>query len=1047
MTDKELDEKLAAAFDNVRADSAVKARIRKGLTGDIMDNNKTITVSKTADKDERAGTIKVNRRGRIAAAVIAGVLAVGGGSYLLKNGFARVAPGTDSHTEQTTDDDAYYYNGEKVDKLPMTNEKLGFHPEAEQIYDKFGYNPYIWTLANGNYLVGVSFDENGNEYESGDYCRCCFYIYDPETNSVKSVLTDLDDPYSYTKSFVQYGANWNRIVFTQREQRTDMTCKVYDLNLAPVEECSFEFDTEYTASKIMVTSDNKAYLVAYKYTDYGTELYLYDSKSNVVYKSEQCDSITPNTISISTNGKYFYYGTSNGDSMTLHAVALADGYVDAEHTDSIYNNTKYPYYFDSGRYLYTVFLNDKGEQRYRRIDMTGKEELVFGKPEDDMIYDYTFADSTYITRDGKYLFNSHNDENDNILCVYDIENEMKKVYETKIGTIRLDRDGIGILYDEATGDVCLCKPFAEDGGPVCLNLTGKEYSNFGMPKSVQNDTADTSDTHYYNGEAVDELPVSNEELGFDPEAEKIEDKFGSESALWKLSNGNFLVGKPFNKQADEFGITEYLNSYLYVYEPDTNSVKSVLINDTKKLRSVQVEENCILNVKCKENAKTDTEYTYEFYDLDLVPIENSTFSFDAGLTEPKVLITPDNESYIVGQDFSIYDSKGNVIHKSKNSGFVFPDKKISNNGKCIYYASSNENSVTLHTVSLDDGYAYNEYTYETNKDFDIPLYFDSGKYLYIVYSGKDGKQQFGRIDMTGEEEPVDGKPKDELVFDDIVGDSNGDQYNIYLTKDGKYLFLSSDGDSGSVLNVYDIENEFKKVYETKIDNRAIRRDGMNVLYDENTGDVCLDNAHNKCFNLFGNEYSNFNLKTNVKDTTEANENDTSSNATIPDVIGNEAEDAERKLTEAGFKPVLRSAYDDAPEGQVVRIEPAAGTEAPLGSTVMIYVYKYAEYKNDLTFNLSIPKGLRGSFSVVVHSDDYYYGGGIYDFNGEDVESNAIPIYLSSNKDTDVFTITLNNCDTGKSVEYYKVEADFRTGELKAISDYDTDGLLAISSQN
>ncbi|MBP5268346.1 MAG: PASTA domain-containing protein, partial [Ruminococcus sp.] len=170
-------------------------------------------------------------------------------------------------------------------------------------------------------------------------------------------------------------------------------------------------------------------------------------------------------------------------------------------------------------------------------------------------------------------------------------------------------------------------------------------------------------------------------------------------------------------------------------------------------------------------------------------------------------------------------------------------------------------------------------------------------------------------------------------------------------------------------------------------------------------------------------------------------------ATIPDVIGNEAEDAERKLTEAGFKPVLRSAYDDAHEGQVVRIEPAAGTEAPLGSTVMIYVYKYAEYKNDLTFNLSIPKGLRGSFSVVVHSDDYYYGGGIYDFNGEDDESNAIPIYLSSNKDTDVFTITLKYSDTGKFVKKYKVEADFRTGESKIISDYNTEGLLAISPKD
>ena len=118
MTDKELDQKLTAAFDNVRADSAVKARIRKGLTGDIMDSNKTITVSKTADKNERTGTIKVNRRGRIAAAAIAGVIAVGGGAYMLKSGFARVEPKTSLSSKAESDissahSDKMTYNGKK----------------------------------------------------------------------------------------------------------------------------------------------------------------------------------------------------------------------------------------------------------------------------------------------------------------------------------------------------------------------------------------------------------------------------------------------------------------------------------------------------------------------------------------------------------------------------------------------------------------------------------------------------------------------------------------------------------------------------------------------------------------------------------------------------------------------------------------------------------------------------------------------------------------------------------------------------------------------
>ena len=95
MTDKELDKKLTAAFDDIQADISVKARIRKGLTGDIMSTqNKNINVNDTIENKgtETAGKAQVRRGGRVAAAAIAGVLAVGGGMFLLKNSFDRVAP-------------------------------------------------------------------------------------------------------------------------------------------------------------------------------------------------------------------------------------------------------------------------------------------------------------------------------------------------------------------------------------------------------------------------------------------------------------------------------------------------------------------------------------------------------------------------------------------------------------------------------------------------------------------------------------------------------------------------------------------------------------------------------------------------------------------------------------------------------------------------------------------------------------------------------------------------------------------------------------------
>ena len=677
-----------------------------------------------------------------------------------------------------------------------------------------------------------------------------------------------------------------------------------------------------------------------------------------------------------------------------------------------------------------------------------------------------------------------------------------------------------------------------------------------------------SDKMTYNGKEVDEMPITNEQLGFDPSGNSIYDKFSGYCDIRNLPNGNFLV-----RLQTAIPIEDDVISTCYcVYDPSVNSITGIL--PTNDWNCYSIGKNSIVFCSTDRDAENKigddkgkvftTNLSCKLYDLDLCEMENDTLNFQLGDKHvEEVMVSADNKIYVAArEDYSdnkeklyIYDSEGSVINTSEECDWIY-SCSMSLDGGFIYYATQNRDSwsTTLKCIAVDDKHIDCEHTdgvYDDNPWPHYAMYFDSGKYLYTVYYTDEGKQMIRRIDMTGEEEIYFGEPEDVINYAGDVADHR------YVTPDGKYLFTYNVKDKYTedggiereyeIISTYDIENGLKLVHEEKVnDFMWLSSYGLNLLYNGATGDVCFGGYKDEdekmfaeiCFNLFGNEFSNFNINESANDNTKAEEKEsiktesdtntekmvtvpditgfysedgeirlrsagftvllksmysddipeglvvrtepaggekaplesmitmytskgpesddhesaetdtnTEKMATIPDVIGNEAEDAERKLTEAGFKPVLRSAYDDAHEGQVVRIEPAAGTEAPLGSTVMIYVYKYAEYKNDLTFNLSIPKGLRGSFSVVVHSDDYYYGGGIYDFNGEDDESNAIPIYLSSNKDTDVFTITLNNRDTGKSVEYYKVEADFRTGELKAISDYDTDGLLAISSQN
>ena len=514
MTDKELDNKLAAAFDNVRADSAVKARIRKGLTGDIMEN-RTIIVSKMVEKDEKTGKIRVNRRGRIAAAAIAGVLAVGGGAYLMKGGFDRVAPKTtlssradsdslsSAHSDKKTD--KMIFNGEEVDELPLTNEQMGFDPAAHGIYEKFGKMGAIYKLSNGNYLVSKLYEDE-TEDEFKDY----YAIYDPTTNSIKSVLTD--------EKWTSFNIGENGIVFisenddyTDDNIKTDLTCQVYDLDLVPLENSTMNLQfTDKMIREVMITPDNKVYTAVNEFnpdSENKDRLYIYDNEGNVIHTSKECDYI--NCCFMSKDGGFIYYGSENDqESATLTGVAISDAYIDCEHTDAICSDNKlhYPLYFDSGKYLYTVFYTDEGKQKIRRIDMTGKEELYFGEPEDVINYAGESDNDRYVTPDGKYLFVTNDEEysDDNNpyyykASVYDIDNGLKLVHEEKFYSVPLIRGSV--LYDEDTGDVCIVASHSSYYDEiVTFNLFGKEFSNFGLKQSVKESVDTDTDNDDTNNE-------------------------------------------------------------------------------------------------------------------------------------------------------------------------------------------------------------------------------------------------------------------------------------------------------------------------------------------------------------------------------------------------------------------------------------------------------------------------------------------------------------------------------------------------------------------
>ena len=502
MTDKQLDEKLINAFDNVRADSSVKARIRKGLTGDDM-NDRNITVSSTENKTGTTERITVNRTSRIAAAAIAVVLAVGGGMFMLKNNFERVAPKQDGkNTSVSTSTAAGTDSRTEVPQGTIPEIFTGnFDPSGETVYDKFGKDADIWRLKNGNFLIKQTFDPNDRSAELYGYdyygLEHHYFLYDPTANSVigTEVVTESPRITVYEDRIMIFSYYYGDPNEYGAADTTDIQGTLYDLDLEPIRtDISSHIENSTVLGTPLLAPDDTMYVaaVSYRNTDDGQKhtLTVYnEAGDDVVFQSEEHDGIS--SCSLSKDGGFFYYGCVDNDEN--------GGYKETKYTDI---DDVTPMYFNVGKYLYTIFHDEDGRSIIRKADISGEEGLSFTQPVDNIVMNTrTSPLNSYVSENGKYLFTNENTEEGSHVVVYDISNFFLDVYDETVdgADVLFDRSGCNILFDEESGDVCiggfttaLLLPSSRLDKALCFNLCNSKYTNFGIDKEEtvynENDT-------------------------------------------------------------------------------------------------------------------------------------------------------------------------------------------------------------------------------------------------------------------------------------------------------------------------------------------------------------------------------------------------------------------------------------------------------------------------------------------------------------------------------------------------------------------------------
>lgn len=899
MTDKQLDEKLIAAFDNVRAKSAVRARIRKGLTGDIMERKNITVIGNTENitKDERTEKrekVTVRRRGRVAAAAVAAVMLAGGGGYLLMRGFDNVeAPATGDYTRKVPEDFVGW-----------------FDPEGYTVFDKFGPESDIWRLKDGRFLVMQYGNLNGEtdvEYHKAtEGMEYYYFIYDGSTNSVVGSELTSDDwrIEIYDDCFALWDLEFDNIENTELYEAVACTGNIYDFDMNPIKsDIKLGTGDQQIIGLPMVTPDKDIYYASIQHRGVedglGEELMLYDEEGNEMY------------VNTDSANSFFEYGLSADGGYMYHSKFCRAEYdallidIEPQNDDYQYGHWMLPYegppeFFDIGNDLYFFGLDniaslykldasvfqafDPGAEVPKAATLDIAEGLCSGY---------------YVSESGKFLFictNTYGDANSCTVRVYDTQNDFEMIDEERVPglNLTLEENGANILVDEESGDVNIggfydgkFAPAPRQKNQLTFNLCGNEYGNFGISADDKELPEDDEFTTSNSNEIIEP------ENGFDPKGETIFEKFGVDGlnpVIQQITDERYVV-ESIVSEGESF---EYV-----IYDAPTNSIVNRIVSNESMFFKL---DNGFATVSRVEKLNTTQTMTATVYDID--GNEVFTYGFDAGGFNIDTSII----SGISNMAFSHDGMAMYVAVVEKNGSDNYTTK--------IYRGTPNELSVIYGCIN-GDGWA--------NRDiFDMAVSQD-GKTLAYIYTDDGESLEVGLMDTgsysADEAERAGYDDFAKLSWDGhhylferdndfyVISDENGEiicakaenggyaltkytasetgSVDYYMSESGRYI-LSSKSGSSDIL-VYENSDDgihLIKTLKAGEGSFSIYSDGTNIFFDEKSGDLCLLRFLNDgseiyaseiyTDNVFGEDYGNFGLNTAVSregDYPEDNETD------------------------------------------------------------------------------------------------------------------------------------------------------------------------------
>ena len=836
MTDKELDEKLRLTFDEMRANNAVKARISERIMGDNMDVERIIMDNENENETNKPKRIIKITNGGKAAVAAAAVLVIGGGLIIFNNKAPEIKDnGGANNAVVTTDDEDIVTN------------KVYYDESGKTMFDKFGEESDIWELENGRYLIRQTedksemFAEEDMNFINGliNANHVTYIIYDAqEKNIVSQLRTDKIAVKVYDDCFILWRPekkNSNAEKMEDKALKTQIakgfTGQMFDFDFEPVGD---EIKVKAPDKMSMLTGNlpevdiyGSVYYEAYGMLSEnsggimsiaGSKLYKDDE---VIFKEESAKLLT--SFGLTQDRKNLIVNSVDSGNEGTQFLGKCTWYelpYDSNAAREISENIPESLSFMLEDKFCTVMNNDKSVD----LNIYNKERKERTVALDALNTEYS-PNSVFVTKDRKYLVLSYVKidhtvspiPKGEIIKVYDIENDFKPLCEHESDMIVYNiNDGCDILFDEESGEI------------VCKGFVFTDDTHFPETKI---------ESFNING-GTDEVKAEDEDNGSNDPAKVIE-KFGANSEISILSNGNYLV-----KQMSEDGISvEYT-----IYDAENDKENSWV----DKADKVEILDNGFAIYR----NMGDGHVQAMVYGNDGIQGEVRQFSFTSDKASASV------QAVTFNHDGSLMYAA--VEERDSDNESVVRIYSVNESGTQTYLGKMQENvSVTKMSVTADDsliGVIWNSTKGDDRGENNYSLLIaENGE---TVETHKKGYQLYSRgnklflCNNDGISVYCAGSDEEKALFleegvesgslyvgRDYPDDTFADGYpNYFVTESGEYVIAVDKSDRASnTVKVSKMGSDgLEELFEEKVDGKSIviYDNGANLFFDEESGELC-----------------------------------------------------------------------------------------------------------------------------------------------------------------------------------------------------------------